>query len=260
MFSNKHILSSKQYSAAMALPLAKADPSAALVPGSALLGSLFVAVLILLATSRGDETWGAGERRLLWISAASAGAGAAACLVGLNLEIEPWALVVAAILALLSVGSFSVAVRRPGAKAENGGLLKWATKHRWRWLYAAVVLVSAATIGYVGLRLWDGAQVDPAVAAKTYHVYLTCGDGVCSVNECTSPRPCGKRAVGRLEEEEAVEIQCQTRGGRVGVKKESSKIWDKLVDGNYVTDFYIDTPGDGRFTPSIPRCRKGDAS
>jgi len=246
--------------AALVVPSAAADPSAFLVGGLALLGPLGLMTLTLLLSTRSDESWSDDDRRLLGTSFVCAAAGTVICFVGLGVEIEPWAWIGTAAFALVSVGLASTVARRPGASGSGSRLIEWLGKVRQKWLYAIATVVSVLAFGYIGWIFWDGDQVGPAVAEKSYHVHLTCSDGVCSVNECTSPKACGKRAVGRLKEGEVAEITCQIRGGRVGAKGERSRIWDKLVDGNYVTDFYIDTPGKGRFTPGIPRCSEGSAT
>lgn len=246
--------------AAVAVPSAAADPSAVLKACIPLLVSLGVLTLTVLLTTRSDESWSDGDRRLLGMSFVCAGAGTLICFVGLRAEIEPWAWIATAAFAFASVGLAAKVARRPGAGGKGSRLGEWLGKLQRKWLFATAAVVSILAFGYIGWIFWDGDQVDPAIAEKSYYVQLTCGDGVCSVNECSSPKVCGRRAVGRLKEGEVAEITCQTRGGRVGVKKESSRIWDKLVDGNYVTDFYISTPGKGHFTPGIPRCPEGSAT
>jgi hypothetical protein len=37
-------------------------------------------------------------------------------------------------------------------------------------------------------------------------------------------------------------------------RRRRAAIWDKLTSGGWVSDLYIDTPGFGMWTPSIPRC------
>lgn len=45
-------------------------------------------------------------------------------------------------------------------------------------------------------------------------------------------------------------VVCQKRGQRVG----SSVVWNKLMNGRWVADWYTRTPGGPSFTNSIPRC------
>jgi hypothetical protein len=48
-----------------------------------------------------------------------------------------------------------------------------------------------------------------------------------------------------------VEVICQTPGSSVG----STKVWDKLSDGTYVTDYYVSTPSQSTYSPPLPRCK-----
>jgi hypothetical protein len=48
----------------------------------------------------------------------------------------------------------------------------------------------------------------------------------------------------------AVQVACQTRGSSVL----GSTVWDRLANGNYVTDYYVDTPAFNAFSPGIPVC------
>jgi hypothetical protein len=45
-------------------------------------------------------------------------------------------------------------------------------------------------------------------------------------------------------------VECQTTGSTVY----GSPVWDKLQDGNYVSDLYTTTPGGLSFTSGLPRC------
>jgi hypothetical protein len=99
----------------------------------------------------------------------------------------------------------------------------------------------------------------PAPEAPTsfrYYVYGTCADGLCGLNKRAGPGYSGYSVVGVLVDSDPVDIVCQTTGELVtpnhGV---ASNVWDQLVDGSYVTDVYITTPGTGGgFTDPIPRC------
>jgi hypothetical protein len=245
--------------ATVALPLAEADPLAALGAGVGVFVVLFVFACGFLIVSPDDESWGAGDRRLLMASALCSAAGMVVCFVGLTLDVHSWDFIAAGLLAVGYFGCIAAVVRRRVAMPTDGPLPKQQGKLGRGWLYPSAAVSCLLSLGLVGWLFWNGAQLDPGVAAKSFHVKWTCTDGVCSVNECTSPEPCGKQAVGRLEEGAVAEITCQTRGGWVGARREGSTIWDKLVDGNYVTDFYIDTPERDRFTLAVPRCAEGSA-
>lgn len=244
--------------AAITPPLADADPSAALVAGVALLGAVLVFALGLLMAGRDDESRGSADRRFLWATASCSAVGAIICLSGLAFGIEPWELFGTGLLTLASFGLLAAVAGRLPASPGSERLSEWIRTHGRGWLRLTVAIVGLLSLGLVGWLFWNGAKLAPGVLVKAYPVYLTCADGVCSVNECTSPEPCGKQAVGQLKEGEMAEITCQTRGGRVPESGPGgSNIWDKLADGNYVTDYYVETPGHGRFTPGIPRCTEG---
>lgn len=61
----------------------------------------------------------------------------------------------------------------------------------------------------------------------------------------------GKAVTGRLSRGSSAAVVCQTSGTQVG----SSKVWDKLLNGSYVSDAYLPTPGRPGYTSVIPRCR-----
>lgn len=92
----------------------------------------------------------------------------------------------------------------------------------------------------------------------TYHVYGTCEDGACGLKIHSGPGySSAYPVVGTLNEGDAVNIVCQGTGEAVGPSPRtgvSSAIWDKLDTGGWVSDLYINTPGDGSFTSGIPRC------
>ncbi len=58
--------------------------------------------------------------------------------------------------------------------------------------------------------------------------------------------------VGDVADHAAVRVSCQLRtGSAVG----GSHIWDRLDDGTWVTDYFVDTPAVDDFTAGIPECR-----
>jgi uncharacterized protein YraI len=48
-----------------------------------------------------------------------------------------------------------------------------------------------------------------------------------------------------------IKIVCQTPGSTVG----STKVWDKLTSGAYVTDYYLSTPSQTTYSAPVPRCK-----
>jgi chymotrypsin-like protease len=97
----------------------------------------------------------------------------------------------------------------------------------------------------------DGnAQVFP------HHVYGTCADGACGLSKRASPGFTGIPKVGSLRDGDEVDIACQVHGERVTPRRgTASDVWDQLVDGNWITDVYVDTQSiGGAFDPAIPQC------
>jgi surface antigen len=86
-----------------------------------------------------------------------------------------------------------------------------------------------------------------------YHVANTCSQGSCTgVNERAAPHT-SSAIVGHLAYRAEVDIVCQTTGDTVnGTIGGSSAIWDRLTDGHYVSDLYVDTPMVGQFSSPIP--------
>jgi surface antigen len=89
-----------------------------------------------------------------------------------------------------------------------------------------------------------------------HHVYGTCADGACGLQERTGAGYSSYPSVGALSEGAELRIVCQTTGQLVTPNHgTASDVWDRLEDGDYVTDVYVDTPGvGGGFSPPIPQC------
>jgi surface antigen len=96
----------------------------------------------------------------------------------------------------------------------------------------------------------------PPPTFYVHHVYGTCADGACGVNERSGPGYSSYAIVGNIGEGGEVDIVCQTSGQLVTPNHgTASTVWDKLTNGAYVTDVYIDTSGvGGNFSPPIPHC------
>jgi uncharacterized protein YraI len=47
-----------------------------------------------------------------------------------------------------------------------------------------------------------------------------------------------------------VTVVCQTPGTKIG----TTSVWNKLVDGNYVSDYYVSTPSNTSYSEPLPRC------
>ena len=87
----------------------------------------------------------------------------------------------------------------------------------------------------------------PSSGGTGYAVYGTGSNGLF---EHTGPDAASPHT-RLMHEGAAVTIVCQTQSSSA---VHGSTIWDKLADGGYVSDYFVDTPVAGGFTPSIPRC------
>jgi hypothetical protein len=94
----------------------------------------------------------------------------------------------------------------------------------------------------------------PPPAFYTFHVTGTCRDGACGLRVRTGPGYSSYPYTRVVYDGNAVDIVCQTLGETVSNGYASSAVWDRLTDGGYVSDFYIDTPNIGTWSPPIPRC------
>ncbi len=56
--------------------------------------------------------------------------------------------------------------------------------------------------------------------------------------------------VGRLPNGALARVTCQQAGSKVG----TTKVWDKLTDGHWVSDYYVATPSKTTYSKPAPRC------
>lgn len=99
-------------------------------------------------------------------------------------------------------------------------------------------------------------QPGPPLSYFIHHVQGTCYDGACGLRERTGPGYSNYAIVGTIYDGDEVDIVCQAVGQIVGPGRNglSSDIWDKLTNGDWVADYYVDTPGVGTFSSPIPQC------
>jgi hypothetical protein len=57
--------------------------------------------------------------------------------------------------------------------------------------------------------------------------------------------------VGSLANGTSIAIACQTKGDSVN----GSTIWDQLTTGGYISDYYVNTPVTGGFSPGLSQCQ-----
>jgi tRNA A-37 threonylcarbamoyl transferase component Bud32 len=101
----------------------------------------------------------------------------------------------------------------------------------------------------------------PTGSAQTFYVFHTCVNGrLCDLNTRSGPGT-SFAVTGRLHDGNKVQIVCQAAGQlETNSRGTATDVWDKLIQGDYVTDLYIDTPGSPvtagttGFTATIQRC------
>jgi hypothetical protein len=94
----------------------------------------------------------------------------------------------------------------------------------------------------------------PAPTYYVHHVTGTCRDGSCGLILRSGPGYSSYADLGVLPEGAEVDVACQGMGQAVSNGYASSAVWDKLSNGDWVSDFYLDTPNVGTFSPPIPQC------
>jgi surface antigen len=88
-----------------------------------------------------------------------------------------------------------------------------------------------------------------------YYVVGTCEEGECGVHERPGPGYTEYPIVGTRQDGEEVNVVCQAYGEEyTSPKASSTKLWDKLTNGNWLIDYYVDTPGRGVPSPPLPPC------
>ena len=128
----------------------------------------------------------------------------------------------------------------------------WEDRLRELMAIARTVLIifSVAALAAGVYLLSTAVRTSPS---DTYHVFGTCVAGSCGLNERKRPTIHSQR-LGQLRDGDIVRIVCQIRGGKVTTPEGvTSRIWDKLTNGHYISDVSIDTPPVGSQIPACPR-------
>jgi uncharacterized protein YraI len=103
------------------------------------------------------------------------------------------------------------------------------------------------------VETWGGVSINidsdvikgpVATVAKTYRVTSGSTLNVRSAPTATSS------LVDELAPGVAVKVVCQARGQLIG----TTRVWDRLSSGGYVSDYYISTPSSSGFSATLPRC------
>ena len=93
----------------------------------------------------------------------------------------------------------------------------------------------------------DSDRFDAPVATVPYAYKVT---GTTSLNARRGPSTANSVAK-TYPTGATLQVICQTPGPKVG----STSVWDKLTDGTYVSDLYVNTPSNTTYSPPLPRCK-----
>jgi uncharacterized protein YraI len=101
------------------------------------------------------------------------------------------------------------------------------------------------TYGGVTINI-DRDRLDTAVATVAYDYKVTSSTALNARSGPSTSSP----VVRTYAPGSTVKVVCQTPGSAVG----STSVWDKMTDGNYVTDYYVSTPSQTGYSAPLPRC------
>jgi NlpC/P60 family len=135
----------------------------------------------------------------------------------------------------------------------------------WQRLYAGW---SAAPARWPGRRptgagpsLQSGPSLSPPARSTAYYAYRvfgTCADGACGLVQRAGPGYSAYAQIGISYDGDELDIVCQAAGQLVEPNNtqihSASTVWDRLTDGDWVSDVYVTTPGVGTFSPPISPC------
>jgi hypothetical protein len=234
-----------------ALLASLSDPAIGLAALAVLVSSLTGLITIFLTLVKNDR-----RKHTLALATVSA-----IVICGFTAVVDPLLSVYIAMGLLVILGlwtAFAIGAERSISLARLPSRLRNSSRPKTAVLAVSVLLPVVAAL-IVGLLIGgSGGDSHPTVVAQSgsYHVANTCFDGVCTVNVCRNPERCreGKENVGELDEGTAIEIQCQTSGGMVHGAHDRSLIWDRLSNGFYISDLFVEETRTGHFTHEIPRC------
>lgn len=88
-----------------------------------------------------------------------------------------------------------------------------------------------------------------------YYVVGACEEGECALHQRSGPGFSSYPVVGEKHDGDEVDVVCQAHGETfVSQFGGATDIWDRLIDGSWVTDYYVDTPERGVPSAPIPLC------
>lgn len=174
----------------------------------------------------------------------------------LSQQAPGWAQVIVswALLAGFAIvfGAAVRAVRRRGKTVPAGRIQAVAT------LGAIVVAAGVVAVLYaLDVKGFATTLIKPSsnrLEPGQFYVVGTCAATRCKLYERLEPNR-DRPHVGEWRDGEVVKIVCQIEGDRIvhPVTGDSTFVWNKLDNGHYVTDLFVQTPGDP-WTHGLPRC------
>ncbi len=134
---------------------------------------------------------------------------------------------------------------------QNQALTGWAGIPDSRWAVHQRAKQFRAdfseTHGGVALTI-DADNVDAPVATTAFGYHVTSGSNPATARS----GPGGSYpAVKTYPAGAAVTVVCQAPGSTFG----TTPVWDKLIDGSYVTDFRVDTPSGTGYSAPVTHCQ-----
>jgi uncharacterized protein YraI len=100
---------------------------------------------------------------------------------------------------------------------------------------------------YGGVKInIDSDRFDAPVATVSYPHQVTSS---VDLNGRSGPTTSAPR-IASYAAGATVAVVCQTAGRKIG----TTSVWNKLADGNYVTDNYVGTPSKSSYSAPLPRC------
>jgi len=101
------------------------------------------------------------------------------------------------------------------------------------------------TYGGVKLNI-DSDQFNAPVATVAYTYQVTSGSALSARSGPATSYP----VTGSYASGATLVVSCQASGQKVA----TTRIWDKLTNGSYVTDYYVSTPSSTGYSTPLPRC------
>jgi hypothetical protein len=179
-------------------------------------------------------------------------------LSGLSLALDLGSWVLIPILPCFALTVFALAILIASLRGWSRQYRQSHKPHPIQWLKVAALGATFVGAFYLGTLFSADHSSEKVVEWSPYHVEGTKTNGSGFLNECPEPSPCaGKNPVGRLREGDPAYVECQIKGDPAEtIAGETSRIWDRLESGAFVSDLFVSTPGADRFSKEMDRCTR----